>query len=192
MAAVTAAPPRLGQVRTVAVDGPSGSGKTTFADRLRSAFHRADVHARVVHTDDLLDGWGRPDSWWPRFRRWISTPLATGEPARHQVYDWHAQSFDAQWREVGRPEVLIVEGVTSAAAPWRPRLNYSVYMDADSQLRLRRSLARDGEAIRGELAAWRQAEAEHFASDATRSQVDLVVDGQASRHDDAEFFALAR
>lgn len=186
------APPRLGNVRMAAVDGPAGSGKTTFAGRLTAALRALHVEVATVHTDDLLEGWGRPDKFWPLLRAWVVEPLAAGTPARHRVYDWHAGAFGPGWQELGYPEVLLVEGVTAAAKPWRPRLSCSVYVDADPELRLQRGIRRDGEALRAEWLEWRRHEKLHFAKDGTILHANLVVDGTPTAPHDPkkEFVAL--
>lgn len=181
--AVLAAPPRLGRIRLVAVDGPTGGGKTTLAARLAAALCAAAGNVEhgargvaVVHTDDLLDGWGDLLTFWPRLESGVLAPLSRGEPARYRAYDWHLGRFGDEWRVVPPPEVLILEGVTSARAEVRDRLSLAVFVDAPEQVRLDRVLARDGEGVRADLVRWMAAEQVHFAVDRTRQVADVVVD----------------
>jgi len=193
-AAVLATPPRLGRVRLVAVDGPAGSGKTTFAGRLAAALRARAASVGEVHTDDLLNGWVDIVAFWPRLERWILEPLRRGEAGRYQAYDWHAARFDEQWRAVPVPDVLIVEGVTSARAAAQPYLGLGILVDADRDLRLARGIARDGEAMRGEWVRWMADEDRHFAADDTRSRANIVVDGAPTLpHDpEREYVALLK
>jgi uridine kinase len=190
--AVLAGPPRLGPVRMVAVDGPAGSGKTTFARRLALALERAGATVAEVHTDDLLAGWTDMVSFWPRATEWILDPLTRGEPARYRRYDWVGDRFEDDWQDIGIPDVLVLEGVTSARAAIRPRLSLSVFVTADRELRLARGIERDGEALRPQWERWMVDEDAHFAADATMAGVDLVVDGAptVAHHPDQEFVRL--
>jgi hypothetical protein len=131
--------PRCGQVTVLAVDGGAASGKSTLAAalamRLTSSF--------VVHTDDLLDGWDDQYGYAPRLREQVLLPLARGVPGRHQRYDWSTGRFSG-WVDVPLTDVLVVEGVYSAAAclPW---LSIAVVLDVARAERERRWQARDGE-----------------------------------------------
>jgi uridine kinase len=169
--------PRLGPVRVVAVDGPTGAGKTAFAERLADALREAGAVVDQVHTDDLLDGWDDIVEFWPRLEEWILGPLGRGEPASYRPYDWHAGHFAARPVGVPVPEVLVLEGVTSARAAIRDRLALSVLVTAPAPVRLERAVARDGEALRPHLLRWMRTEAAHFAADATAEHADLLVDG---------------
>lgn len=177
---------RLGPVRVVAVDGPAGSGKTTFAGRLAEALSAAGAGVSVLHTDDLLDGWGDVVAFWPRLERWVLGPLRRGEPAWYRRYDWVAERFSSDWRPVGVPDVLVLEGVSSARAAIRDELSRSVFVRARRASRLARGLARDGEALRAQWLRWMADEDAHFAADGTREHADLLVDGEPEiAHDTA-------
>ncbi len=171
-------PARLGGVRLVAVDGPSGAGKTTFAGRLARALHDGGVRVAVVHTDDLLDGWADQFTFWPRLESGVLAPLARGVDGRHPVYDWTVGRF-ATDVTVPIPDVLIVEGGTSARPEGYPRLSLAVFVTADRELRLRRTLARDGPAVELPLRRWMAAEDAYFATARTAERADRLVDGVA-------------
>ncbi|OLB66479.1 MAG: hypothetical protein AUI10_02595 [Actinobacteria bacterium 13_2_20CM_2_72_6] len=178
-------PARLGTVRFVAVDGPSGAGKTTFAGRLAGALIRAGNRVEVVHTDDLLDGWADQFTFWPRLESGVLAPLARGEPGRYPVYDWVGGEFGGSLG-VPVPDVLIVDGATSARAEAYPRLSFSIFVIADRDVRLRRALARDGATVEAPLRRWMAAEDDHFAATATAERVDRLVDGVARVGHDPE------
>jgi uridine kinase len=179
---ILARPPRLGPVRLVAVDGPSGAGKTTFADRLARALPGPTA---IVHTDDLLDGWADQLTFWRRLEQTVLDPLARGEPGRHPVYDWGLGRFATE-RGIPVPAVLVVEGGTSARPEAYPRVSFSVFVDADRDVRWRRVLARDGPEIAVPLQRWMAAEEEHFVANGTRERADRVVDGVARVGHDPE------
>jgi uridine kinase len=175
-------PPRLGDVRLVAVDGPSGSGKTRFAVRLAK-----ELDAPVVHTDDLLDGWDDQFTFWTRLEDLVLGPLRRGEIATYRRYLWHRGEFDQVAVSVEPAPVVLIEGATTARRVIRPELSLAVFVTAPSGLRLARALARDGDdslAFRAYLERWRLAEDRHFAEDETAAHADLVVDGAAETGDD--------
>jgi uridine kinase len=188
-AEVRTRPPRLGDVRLVAVDGPSGAGKTVFAGRLAAA-----LDAPVVHTDDLLDGWDDQFTFWSRLDDRVLAPLWHGRPAHYQRYSWYRHRFTGPEVVVEPAPVVVVEGVSAARGAIRPELTLAVFVQAPPELRLARALARDhGDdvAFAAYLERWRAAEDRHFASDDTAAHADLVVDGAAAGPDD-EFTVLGR
>jgi len=171
-------PPKVGHSRLVAVDGPSGAGKTVFADRLAAAATaRTGVPTPVVHTDDLLDGWSDQLTFWPRLGAGVLGPLRRGEAGRFRRYDWLAGRFSDHWVTVPPAPIVLLDGVSTARAEIRSQLTMSIFVTAPAELRLRRALDRDGDAIRRYLDEWRVGEDRHFAADRTAEHADLVVDG---------------
>jgi uridine kinase len=179
-------PPRLGRVRLVAVDGPSGAGKSTFARRLAEALTAEGARVAVVHTDDLLDGWQDMLTFWPRLERQVLGPLRQGREGRFRRYDWHAGRFGGPEVAVPVPDVLILDGVSTARRSVAKDLTTSVYVTAEPALRMERALRRDGEEIRQPLERWIRAEERHFAQDGTRQRVEYVVDGAPSGLEDPD------
>jgi uridine kinase len=173
-ATILARPPRLGATRLVAVDGPSGTGKSVFAGRLADAFEPAPP---IVNTDDLLDGWDDQFTFWTRLEADVLRPLRAGRPGRYRRYDWTRRAFGDDWTSVPPANVVILEGVSAARAAIRPELTFAVYVTAPRELRLERTLRRDGEGLRPDLERWQRGEDRHFAEDDTAARVDLVVDG---------------
>jgi uridine kinase len=178
-------PARLGAVRLVAVDGPSGAGKTTFAGRLAGALIRAGKRVEVVHTDDLLDGWEDQFTFWPRLECGVLEPLARGEPGRYPIYDWVRGRFGGDLH-VPVPDVLIVDGGTSARAEAYPLLSFSIFVTADRDVRWDRTVARDGATVEAPLRRWMAAEDGYFARTGTAERVDRLVDGVARVGHDPE------
>ena len=175
-------PPRLGDVRLVAVDGPSGAGKSRFALRLAK-----ELDAPVVCTDDLLDGWDDQFTFWTRLEESVLGPLRRGETASYRRYLWHRGEFDQATVSVEPAPVVLIEGVSAARRAIRPELSLAVYVTAPAELRLARALARDGDdslAFRAYLERWRLAEDRHFVDDETAAHADLVVDGAVETGDD--------
>ena len=166
---VLAAPPTLGTGRLVCVDGPAGSGKTTVAAAL------ADVvpDAHVVHCDELLEGW----RGLPGLARTIETflePLSRGNESRWTRWDWAADDW-AESHPVEAGGLLVLEGVGCWSPSVAGLVGVLVWVEAESGLRLRRGIARDGEHMRPQWEQWRIDEDALFARLGTRAHADLVV-----------------
>ncbi|HEY0949663.1 4-amino-4-deoxy-L-arabinose transferase [Nocardioides sp.] len=163
-------PPTLGGARLVCIDGPAGSGKTTLA----AAVAAAEPDARVVHLDDLYDGWGGL----PRVAEQLDDlllPLARGEVGSYRRYDWVAEAF-AETVPVEPVPLLVLEGVGCGTRRHADLVTALAWVEAPEEVRLRRGLDRDGEALRPQWLRWQVDEAALFESDDTRARADLVVD----------------
>jgi len=166
---VSAAPPTLGTGRLVCVDGPAGSGKTTVAAAL------ADVvpEAHVVHCDELLQGWrGLPGL--ARTVEAFLEPLSRGEQSRWTRWDWAADDW-AESHPVEPGGILVLEGTGCWSPAIADLVGVLVWVEAESELRLRRGMARDGEHMRPQWEQWRIDEDELFVRLGTRAAADLVV-----------------
>lgn len=168
------APARLGPVRLVCIDGPAGAGKTTLAAQLAAELSGLDV--RVLHMDDLYEGWAGLEGGFPLLDRDVLTPLSQGRPGSYRRYDWE-RAERAERVDVPVPEVLVVEGCGSAPRALGDRAVLIVFVEAPPDLRLARGLARDGDAQRPQWVRWMAEEAGYFTGEATRDRADVVVDG---------------
>jgi uridine kinase len=155
----------------VAVDGPSGAGKSTVASALAQ-----ELGAVIIPTDHFAT-WDDPVSWWPRLVDGVLNPLARGGTGRYQKTDWtDGLPKPGEWLTVDPPEVLIIEGVSSARRSIAPRLTFAVWVDGpDETERLERAVRRDGEQSRANLRRWQQWERGWFAVDNTRSRADRII-----------------
>jgi uridine kinase len=180
-ARVLAHPPTLGSGRLVCIDGPAGSGKTTLAAALQRRLVALSgpagaVRVEVVHMDDVYDGWAGLASGIDTVAHSVVAPLRSGAPGRYRRYDWHRGGF-AEERLVEPCAVLLVEGVGSGASAYADAITSLVWVEAPSDVRLSRGLARDGADLREHWVAWREREDAMFARERTRERADVVVDG---------------
>ena len=170
-----ARPATLGRTRLVVVDGPAGSGKSTLA----AAIAELAPEARVVHMDDLYDGWTGLGSV-SRQLNTLVRPLALGRPGFYRRYDWHRGEY-AETVDVEPPPLLVLEGVGSGAAELTAFITVLVWVTAPRPLRRERGLERDGEALAPQWDGWMRQEDALFASQRTAERADLVVDGTGRR-----------
>jgi uridine kinase len=96
-----------------------------------------------------------------------------------------ADRFVDEWTPLPVPDVLVVEGVSSARSLARSELTLSVYVHADRDLRLARGITRDGESMRPQWLRWMSDEENHFTANDTEEQVDLRIDGAPALPHDA-------
>jgi uridine kinase len=166
------APGGIMATRIVAIDGGGGAGKSTLARRLAAALDEAPI----IPTDHFVS----PDDqfgWWPRLLEQVIVPLARGEIARYQRFDWNTRRL-VEWIAIPHePATVIIEGVAAMRREFDPYLAYRIWVDAPREVRLRRGLARDGEAMRCQWEQWMTAEAAYVANDRPIDRADVVVSG---------------
>jgi hypothetical protein len=171
--AVRKAPPRLGDVKLVAIDGPSGSGKSGLADDLVAELGPT---AALIRTDDFAT-WDDPVSWWPRLHRGVLEPLKAGQPGKYHRTEWvDGTPRPGKLITIEVPEILVLEGVSAARRSARRLLSVIAWCELpDPAERLRRAVARDGESTREHLLKWQRFESGWFAVDDPRGAADVQV-----------------
>ncbi len=166
----------------VGVDGRGAAGKTSFAELVAAVVPRAVV----VHVDDFA-GPAVPEWDWERFREQVGVPLLTGRPAHYQRWDWGTDS-GAEWHDVPTRCVLVVEGVSSTRAEVRLPWDYTVWVDAPREVRLRRARERDGDAMMQRwLEDWLPSEERYVEREHPQERVDVIVDGSDALPDLGEW-----
>ncbi len=164
---------RLDSTKLIAIDGPAGSGKTTLASQWHDFLRNSGLTVETLHLDDLYEGWtGLHRGLETRLIDQVLNPLASGQAARWQRYDWHAGAF-AEWVELTPPKVLILEGCGSGAQAYSPYSSLLVWIEAEQEERITRGIQRDGPGVLPHWLAWMDREAAHFAANRTRDRADL-------------------
>jgi uridine kinase len=162
----------------VAIDGHGAAGKSTLADAVAAA-----TGAALVRTDDFFrDSSGPPPPPglagyydWRRLRAEALVALRAGRTARFRRFDWERGSGLDGTVSVEPREVILVEGVFSAAPELSDLVDRSVFVDTPEPERMRR--------LRLRVAPdewdddWLIAERAYFELTRTPSSFDLVVPG---------------
>jgi uridine kinase len=164
----------------VGIDGCGGAGKSTLARELATVV----PHVSVVQFDDFYrSSADRSDEEiggnfdWRRLRDQLLQPLANGETAHYQRYDWDGDEL-AEWHEIQPLGVLIVEGNYSTRSELRGFYDFTIWVDAPHDVRLRRGVQRDGEDSRATwLNVWMREEVRYVAAHRPAEHVDVVIDG---------------
>lgn len=159
----------------VLVDGRSASGKTTFATRLQAAlFKEGESLPRLVHMDDLYEGWNGLEAGHDLLLRQILAPLQAGKTASWQEYDWELGSRN-RWREFSGGTPLIVEGCGSLSRLTAPMANLRLWFEADTDVRRERWISRVGHEHDAWWPIWAAQELEFYAREKSAELADCVV-----------------
>lgn len=160
-------PGYLAEAKVIIIDGRSGSGKTELAGRLA-----AELGARVVHMDDLYEGWDGLAAGQRYLEQMIIGPLLQGETARWQSWNWAADRREA-WQRIGPEEKLIIEGCGSLTPATQQLADRTLWLEAGEPVRRARARSRDGDDWWWE--PWAAQEREHLAAHDPLTLADQVV-----------------
>lgn len=128
----------------ILIDGRAGSGKSTLAAALQNElFKQGDSLPRVVHMDDLYEGWRGLEAGVDVLQRQILAPLARGVVASWQEWDWVAGER-VKWREFEGGTPLIIEGCGSLNRVSRESSDIRVWLEVSEEVRHARWLEREG------------------------------------------------
>ena len=157
------------------VDGPAGSGKTTLARRVAELV----PDARLLHVDDLLEGWRGAAGGWPaQHRRAAPARWPADETGRCRRWDWYADG----WARLAARSRRAGCWCSTASAVGSPEptptvTTVLVWVEAPDDVRLERWLGpRRRRVLAPTRSAWLRDEAAQHDGDRTRERADLLVD----------------
>jgi len=159
----------------ITIDGPAGSGKTTLAGLIEDALRGEGFSVATIHMDDLYDGWdlALSDSLTQTLAS-ILDQFAHAPTITIPQYDWRLAKYGPS-QVFETPSHLILEGVGSGQRITRARADIKLWVEAPSDVALKRVLDRDGNELFEEMRLWQGREASHFLAQATKSAADYRV-----------------
>lgn len=163
----------------ILIDGRAGSGKSTIAAKLQNEmFKQGESMPRVIHMDDLYEGWQGLALGAEYLQRIILNPLLTKKSSSWQEYNWELKSRDS-WREFSGGTPLIVEGCGSLNQYTSTVANISVWLEVDEETRRRRWQERDGNTYDEYFDIWAAQELDFIAREKSASLADFGLSSPA-------------
>jgi uridine kinase len=147
----------------ILIDGRAGSGKSTLAEKIQNElFRQGESMPRIIHMDDLYEGWNGLAAGAEYLQRFILSPLLTKQTASWQEYNWEIDSRD-RWREFSGGTPLIIEGCGALNQYTSSIAQLNIWLEVDEETRRRRWLERDGDAFDKYFDIWAAQELDFIA-----------------------------
>jgi dephospho-CoA kinase len=163
---------RGNQTPIVLIDGRAGSGKSTFAEKLQQQLFRDGESApRVIHMDNIFEGWEGLSLGSDYLVRFILNPLSRKEVASWQDWSW-VRNERSSWREFSGGTPLIVEGCGSLTERSKEHAYLSIWLEASEETRRERWLKRERHLDKFDF--WAAQELDFYAREKSKSLADLV------------------
>ena len=164
---------RGNQTPIVLIDGRAGSGKSTFAESLQQQLFRDGESApRVIHMDNIFEGWEGLALGSDYLVRFILQPLARRETASWQDWSW-VKNQRSSWREFSGGTPLIVEGCGSLTERSKEHADISIWLEASEETRRERWIQRERHLEKFDF--WAAQELDFYAREKSQSLADLVI-----------------
>ena len=164
---------RGNQTPIVLIDGRAGSGKSTFAESLQQQLFRDGESApRVIHMDNIFEGWDGLALGSDYMVRFILQPLARRETASWQDWSW-VKNQRSSWREFSGGTPLIVEGCGSLTERSKEHADVCIWLEASEETRRERWIQRERHLEKFDF--WAAQELDFYAREKSQSLADLVI-----------------
>jgi uridine kinase len=164
---------RGNQTPIILIDGRAGSGKSTFAEKLQQQLFRDGESApRVIHMDNIFEGWDGLALGSDYMVRFILQPLARQEIASWQDWSW-VKNQRSSWREFSGGTPLIVEGCGSLTERSKEHADISIWLEASEETRRERWIQRERHLEKFDF--WAAQELDFYAREKSQSLADLVL-----------------
>lgn len=159
----------------ILIDGRAGSGKSTLAEKVQNELFRQDESMpRIIHMDDLYEGWHGLAAGAEYLQRFILSPLQTKQTASWQEYNWELSTRD-RWREFSGGTPLIIEGCGSLNQYTGSIAQLSIWLEIDEETRRKRWLERDGDVFEQYFDIWAAQELDFIAREKSPTLAGLEL-----------------
>lgn len=149
----------------IVIDGRAGSGKSTLAlDLQNELFKAGESLPRIIHMDDLYEGWNGLALGAEYLQRVVLAPLLSNGTSSWQEYNWESNSRD-RWREFSGGTPLIIEGCGSLNRFTGTNAHLTVWLDVPDSVRKQRWLERDGHIFDEYFDIWAAQELDFIAKE---------------------------
>ena len=158
----------------VLIDGRAGSGKSTLGALLQNQlFKDGESLPRLIHMDDLYEGWDGLQAGTDYLLRAILTPVVSRKRASWQEFDWAKNERD-RWREFDGGTPLIIEGCGSLSRATAELAHLKVWVDSPEETRRARWIEREG----GDVfwPRWAAQELDFYARERSSELADFAVE----------------
>jgi len=147
----------------IVIDGRAGAGKSTLAlDLQNELFRSGESMPRVIHMDDLYEGWNGLAQGADYLQRFVLGPLLVNGTSSWQEYNWELGSRE-RWREFSGGTPLIIEGCGSLNRYTSTVAHLTVWLDVSVEIRKQRWLERDGHIFDMYFDSWAAQELDFIA-----------------------------
>jgi uridine kinase len=147
----------------IVIDGRAGAGKSTLAlDLQNELFRSGESMPRVIHMDDLYEGWNGLAQGADYLQRVVLGPLLATGTSSWQEYNWELGSRE-RWREFSGGTPLIIEGCGSLNRYTSTVAHLTVWLDVSVEIRKQRWLERDGHIFDMYFDSWAAQELDFIA-----------------------------
>lgn len=164
----------------ILIDGRSGSGKSTLATRLVDLAAASGVAVTCIRLDDIYPGWGGLAAASRIVAEDLLRPLHELGRGSWRQHDWQAERA-GDTHVVDAKQTLVIEGIGALSRGSAPLATYRIWVDADTEVRRRQALSRDGDLYRPHWDEWAAQEELFIAQHQPQTLADLVIDTTASR-----------
>ncbi len=157
----------------IVIDGRAGAGKSTLAlDLQNELFRSGESMPRIIHMDDLYEGWNGLALGAEYLQRVVLGPLLATGTSSWQEYNWELEQRD-RWREFSGGTPLIIEGCGSLNGYTSQVAQLRVWLDVSVEIRKQRWLERDGHIFDQYFDSWAAQELDFIAREKSPEFADF-------------------
>lgn len=144
----------------IGIDGLGGAGKSTIVNSLKLELNNKRHECYILHIDDFINKReirydDSKEQWYCYYNiQWrydylikeILEPIKRGEEIKKgiELYDKENDEYTAKQIHIPKGEILILEGVFLQRKELKDYLDFTIYLDVEKEVRLKRVLKRDG------------------------------------------------